>query len=233
MTFDQRSVSTRSSPIPGVPYSTPPQLPISQLPLVSALLGGEMIPMVQNGITVRASASLVGGVGAAPAFTQKVNSLYYQVSGTSPQAVFPLSTPDLFGNTYQLGAGPSVSIEVSSWGVRLTPTIDFLVDYNANTITLINPAGVGQTVVIDFFAVEPGAAFAVEAVNVTATNTLAALAYQPDGKVIVVFVNHMAFFAVGSPPSFSLSGKTITWNSHEPISINPGDNVIVVYTHVL
>jgi len=220
--------STRSALISGVPGPPETDVPISQLPLAAILDGSEWVVLVQNGITVRAPASMLGAVGAAPAFTSKINSLYYQTTGQ--QEAFPLSTPDLFGNSYNLGSGPAVSLEVTAGGLRLTPGPDYLINYTGNSVTLTAPAGPGMVVVIDIYAKVPGQGITVEPVTVTGLNAFQNLTHPPDGAILIMFVNHQAFFSIGSPPSFMVVGTAISWFDAN-VSVSPGDRVVAFYTH--
>ena len=49
----RKSVSIRSTPIPGVPGPVENEVPISQLPLAGPTTGSEEVAMVQNGVTCR------------------------------------------------------------------------------------------------------------------------------------------------------------------------------------
>jgi hypothetical protein len=69
-----------------------------------------------------------------------------------------------------------------------------------------------------------------EIVAVTAANTLAPLSNVPvDGATTMeLVVNGRVFAGCESPPSFTVSGNTITWTS-TIYSVNPGDVVIAHY----
>lgn len=68
-----------------------------------------------------------------------------------------------------------------------------------------------------------------EMVSVTGANSFAPLSNAPSsGASVVLFVNGRGFFAVGSPPSFSVSGNAIAW-SDPTYSVAPGDRVVAQY----
>ena len=71
----------------------------------------------------------------------------------------------------------------------------------------------------------------MEALTVTAPNTLSALTYPPDGGSIMLVNNGRTFMPVGTPPPFSVSGQTITWLS-TIYGLAPGDEVNVAYTYL-
>jgi hypothetical protein len=52
-----------------------------------------------------------------------------------------------------------------------------------------------------------------EAVAVTSANTLAGLTNAADGKIARLNVNGLIYTNLGSAPSFTVSGKTITWSA--------------------
>ena len=70
-----------------------------------------------------------------------------------------------------------------------------------------------------------------EAVSVTSVNVLAPLSHTPVPNPITIAVNGRAFFNVGSPPDFSVSGSAITWLSTE-YSVSPGDDVVAIYFYI-
>jgi hypothetical protein len=71
----------------------------------------------------------------------------------------------------------------------------------------------------------------MEALTVTAVNTLSSLTHVPIGDFIELVVNGQTFLPVGTSPPFELSGKSITW-LNTIYSLNPGDNVAVAYTYL-
>ena len=72
-----------------------------------------------------------------------------------------------------------------------------------------------------------------EPVAVTGVNALAPLTQTPTplANSVTLAVNGRAFFSVGSPPDFSVSGNAITWLSSE-YSVSPGDDVVASYFYV-
>ena len=76
-----------------------------------------------------------------------------------------------------------------------------------------------------------GSAFAMETLTVTASNVLSSLTHASAGDFIELVVNGRVFLPVGSPASFSVAGTVVTWRS-SIYSLNPGDDVSVVYTYL-
>ena len=71
----------------------------------------------------------------------------------------------------------------------------------------------------------------MEALTVTAPNTLSLLTHAPDGGSILLVVNGRTFMPVGAPPPFLVGGQTITWLS-TIYGLAPGDEVNVSYTYL-
>jgi hypothetical protein len=154
--FDRSSVrrapSTRSAPIPGVPPPIETEIPISQLPLAARLNGSEDLPVVQNGITCRTTASEVGGIGAPPVQFNKALSLVYVA--TAKQTVFSLSQQDHYGQTY--GLTPNNGVQVIASGSRLvmddgTGFGQYTINMAANEIVFLHPCGAGEIIVFDIY----------------------------------------------------------------------------------
>jgi hypothetical protein len=70
----------------------------------------------------------------------------------------------------------------------------------------------------------------MEALVPTALNTLPALTHTPDGNLILLVLNGVAFLPVGASPPFSVTDQTINWLS-AIYSISPGDDVSVAYSY--
>jgi hypothetical protein len=85
-----------------------------------------------------------------------VLTLVYQAA--AGQTVFPLTTPDLGGNTYTISAASPEPASVFVNGVRLpqdAPVLgmgDWLIDNNTSTVTMNQPLKLGDTVQIDLLA---------------------------------------------------------------------------------
>jgi hypothetical protein len=319
----------------GTPGSTESEIPISQLPLAGPLFGGEDIPIIQNGITCRATATAIGSVGAVPTYLNKVLSLIYVA--TAGQTIFPLNQTDRYGNTYILTE--NTGIEVTAGGNRLvqddgTGFGGYTINMTTNTVIFLHPLGLGEVVVFDIYAlgdqtvilepeylykvlsliyvagaaqtvfplntpdrygnvytltinddlqvtaggnrlvIDDGTGFGGYTINlannsvvflhplgqgeivtfdvyallgdrtvvalesairmdvlqITTQNVFPSLGYVPDGAMIILFVNRTAFFAAALPPDFIMSGATILWqNAH--YSVPPGAQVTAVYTY--
>ena len=65
---------------------------------------------------------------------------------------------------------------------------------------------------------------------ITALNTFPALSQTAFGVFFLLIINGRVFV----PPdgSFTVSGTTITWNTSNPYSVNPGDTVVAVYNYL-
>jgi hypothetical protein len=171
----------------------------------------------------------------------KNKQLYY--AGVSGQTLYSLSTPDRFDNTATMQGAPVLDVTVG--GVRLamadgTGFGGYTVNPPANAIILSYPTGDGTPVIIDIYAAGPivitppvPGQFDVftEILTVTAPNTFTALTNTPDGQMFVLYVNRLAFFAVGAPtPDFTFTANDITWLSTE-YSVPMGSSVIATYTY--
>jgi hypothetical protein len=69
----------------------------------------------------------------------------------------------------------------------------------------------------------------MEALAVTAPNTLSSLTKTPDGAFIMLVLNGRTFLPLGTPPPFSVAGQVITWLS-TVWGLAPGDEVNVAYS---
>ena len=72
------------------------------------------------------------------------STLYY--TAADKQTVFNLSTPDNFGRN---GLLADANVSVYANGSRFMPSYDYVIDVPNNKITLLRPAGVGQSVTFD------------------------------------------------------------------------------------
>lgn len=70
----------------------------------------------------------------------------------------------------------------------------------------------------------------MEQLTITTLNTIPQLAQNYSGEVFILVVNGYSFVLTGASPSFSVSGKNVTWLS-TVWSINPGDDVVAVYSY--
>lgn len=68
-----------------------------------------------------------------------------------------------------------------------------------------------------------------QALTVSALNTISPLVGSPDGDVVLLEVNGLAFAPLGLSPPFVLSGNNITWLS-AVYSVNPGDTVNAIFS---
>ena len=234
-----------STSIPGIPgpadwqpgQTAQNETPISRLPQGSPPSGSEWVPLVQNMVTVKLALNQVFGLQAP---IQKALSLYYVSS--AGQTLFPLSIPDLYGNTVLLV--PTITLSVTRNGVRQTPDNGtgvggYTIDVLDNAINLLWPAGAGEIVLVDLFwqgapgvpvSPAPGASWlGQDVLTVTAPNTLSPLSRVPDGHVFILFVEGRPFFAVGPSTAFIYSGVTVTWVS-TVYSLQPGNEVMALYT---
>lgn len=154
--FDKASArlatSTRQTDLglPGTPPPVETEIPISQLPLAGALFGDEMVAIVQNGITVRSTTALVGGIGQAPICSTKTMTLVYPAM--VGQTVFSLSGPDHFGNSVAITS--AAALEVTIGGIRYVEDDgsgtfgQYTVNLAANTVTLLTPFGTDPVVIV-------------------------------------------------------------------------------------
>jgi hypothetical protein len=155
-------------------------------------------------------------------------TLYY--TGIGGQTIFNLGTPDEFGNVGELTVD---QVNVYRSGNRLTFTDGYTLNIPGNTVTLAFPAGAGEPIVIELTTPPPppptlgGTIPRMESLTIATMNVFPALAYAPDGAMLMLFVNGQAFFP---PTSFTVSGTAITWVS-TLFSVPPGAAVIAVYTH--
>ena len=69
----------------------------------------------------------------------------------------------------------------------------------------------------------------MEALAVTAPNTLPPLAKTPDGAFIMLVLNGRTFLPLGASPPFSVAGQVIAWLS-TVWGLAPGDEVNVAYS---
>lgn len=72
----------------------------------------------------------------------------------------------------------------------------------------------------------------MEAVAVTATNTLAPLSLLPSGDLFLLIVNGTVFTPVDPQPQFSLYGQLIQWTGGL-YAILPGSSVVAVYSTIM
>jgi hypothetical protein len=221
----------------GTPGSTESEIPISQLPLAALLTGAEDVPIIQNGITCRTTATAIGSIGAAPAYLNKILSLVYVAAAA--QTVFSLNAPDRYGNVYALTNNNG--LQVTAGGNRLvqddgTGFGGYTINLTNNTVTFLYPLGAGEIVVFDIYGLiaqtisTAASQLRMDVLPIVTQNIFPPLTYTPDGQMIIVFVNRTAFFAAASPPDFAVSGSTITWQS-TLYSVPAGAQVTVVYTH--
>ena len=158
-------------------------------------------------------------------------TLYY--SGVQGQTVFPLGIPDEFNNVGELTANGA---HVFRSGNRLTYMSDYTFDVSSNEVTFISPVGDNEPIIIELATVPPTAAVVgmiikTEVLPITMPNIIPALSYPPNGVMMMLFVNGMAFFSIGPQAAFTVSSNMITWTS-TLFSLPVGAAVIAVYTHV-
>jgi hypothetical protein len=71
-----------------------------------------------------------------------------------------------------------------------------------------------------------------EKLTVSSTNTLSHCTYTPNGILAQLSVNGISYFNVGTYPSFTLNGTTITWSpTNTGFDINTSDIVYINYTY--
>ena len=226
------------SPFDRLPAPIENEIPISQLPLAGLIFGDEMVPFVQNGVTVRSTVTAIAlASGATPGLINKTVTLVYQA--VEGQADFSLSEPDHFGNTYPLSISNALHVTVN--GVRFieddgTGTFgEYTINIGSNTVTLLTPLNDGDIAVFDIFninvqTVSLANTIETQPLTVLGPDTLSALAFVPDGAMTIIYVNGRAFSDDAVPPSFTVSGRTVTWV--DPIySISVGDDVVASYTY--
>jgi hypothetical protein len=89
-------------------------------------------------------------------------SLYYVANAN--QSTFPITTPDIIGNTGNLVNGEGVMVYLN--GVRLTANSDYTVNSVASSVTLVRPQPAGALVGVDVLTpasqLAPGAVLAVK-----------------------------------------------------------------------
>jgi hypothetical protein len=157
------------------------------------------------------------------------STLYY--TATAQQTVFPLSTPDRFGQTGTI-AGNNVFVYAN--GSRLVPGDAYTVDSANNRIIMVWPAGAGESIAVDLVALpvppELTNALKMEYLPITVANSIPNTTYPPDGNMTILFVNGTAFFPIGPQAAFTVFGNALTWTS-TLYSIPAGAAVIAVYTH--
>lgn len=172
-------------------------------------------------------------LGAGPVILSK--TLYYIAS--AGQTLFNLSTPDVFG---QVGIMDGNNVLVYVDGDRKVPITDYTIDAYHNQIILVAPATAGESVIIDLVEMIPtpiptpplgNISIFMESLTIIGLNVLSPLTFIPDGSVLMLFINGMAFFPVGPDTAFSMLGKVVVWSS-ATFSIAPGAAVVAVYTHV-
>lgn len=227
----------------GLPVSAYGQvIPISNLPPLGAPLAGtEPFPLVQNGVTCKGTiGNLIQYLAPLLNLTQnsKIITLFYEA--TAGQTRFPCGVADMFGNTFRVTA--ATLIDVYSNGSLLAPENglgfgSYSVDYVGNAINLLNPAGAGQVIAVEVQGVQPllpistQSSISTEALAIQTTNQLPGLTYAPDGLFFIIFVNGRACFSTGPTPAFSWTNIQVNWNTSGIFAVNPGDEVIAVYSH--
>ena len=228
----KQGVSTRYTPIPGIPGPDMNQIPVSQLPLAAPLQGDEMVPMVQNGQSVRAPATAIGSTGFPAAVNvNRVISLYYVASAA--QEIFSLATPDRFGNTAELAVG--MTVDATAGGIRLalddgTGYGGYTVTIVEDVVTLLSPAGAGEQIIIDVYENLAEQGIEMDGLTISTQNVIPPLSKAPNGELLILFVNGYPFFPVGSLPSFTYTGTTLTWISLTA-NVPVGASVFAVYSY--
>jgi hypothetical protein len=221
--FGQRVVrmapSTRSTPIPGVPGPIENEIPISQLPLAGPMFGDEQLPVVQNGITCRTFAGVLGGLTVT--LYSAINTELLTITTTNQ--ILPLTAqPDgrmmfLFVNGRafaEISGAFSVSLNAISW---------------LSTVYSVNP---GDEVVACYSFSNfgpPAGSLQEDILTITALNSLPRLSQIPNEQVFTLFVEGRPFFLSAASPAFTLSGNLITWTS-TIYSVEPGAEVVAQYT---
>ena len=243
------STSTRQTDLllPGTPAPVELEVPITELPISGALFGDEMSPIVQNGITCRTTVGYISKSGQAPVYINKTIQLVYPA--TIGQTIFSLNTPDHYGNQWALTDANALQVTVG--GIRLvqddgTGIGQYTVNLFANSVTLLTPFGTdpvvivgdGDVVVFDIYGLTKTtittnvnqSQIITQSLAIATANVLPPLALAPNGAMTIVYVNGRAFSDKSVPPSFSVSGNTITWS--DPVySVVPGDIVVVSYAY--
>jgi hypothetical protein len=221
--FGQRVVrmapSTRSTPIPGVPGPVENEIPISQLPLAGRMFGDEQVAIVQNGITCRTFAGVLGGLTLT-----LYSALNTELLTITARNQIPLLTAQPDGRMMFLFVNGRAFAEVSgAFSVSLN-SIFWL-----STVYSVNP---GDEVVACYSFSNfgpPAGSLQEDILTITAPNTLPLLSQRPNEQVFTLFVEGRPFFLGTSNPAFTLFGNQITWIS-SIYSIAPGNEVVAQYT---
>lgn len=186
-------------------------------------------------------------IGSSLAFiqTETMSTVSPAFSGTptAPTASVDTATDQIATTAFVLGQAASATPVMDGAAAAGTATRFSRADHvhpsdtsRVSTATTIT-AGTGLTGggalsgnVTLSLAAEVAGFVMMEQVTVTGTNTLANLTYTTNGTVLILYVNGMAFFPVGTSPAFSVSGKTITWLS-TTVSLTTYDTVVAVYSY--
>lgn len=126
---------------------------------------------------------------------------------------------------YSIQSGTETSVDIGS------VNIDFFVNYSysfknlpVNVLTRVNSTLVGEDP-----DNQSGRPIRNEKVTVTATNTLANLAYTPIANSLAIYVNGKAE-AEGASEAFTRSGKVLTWSAaNAEYTLNTTDDVVAHY----
>jgi len=236
-----------TSPDGSLFVNTGPRLFVSATPPMQARVMDQWYNSITNQVYINVSDGdtsywvlMSGFTGSAQPSTQ---TLYYVAS--TGQTAFPLSVPDMYGNSVHLI--PGMTLSVTKGGLRLVPDAGagvggYTVNVASSTVNLLWPAGSGEILTVDVYDITtiatgpqgpPGIAGTVflqeDVLTVTAPNTLSQLSRTPDGFAFILFVEGRPFFAAVPSPAFTYSGTVVTWVS-TLYSLQPGNEVVAVYT---
>ena len=178
----------------------------------------------------------------APSSNIIAATLYY--SAVIGQTLFPLSVPDKFGQSWTLTLGETVN--VSRNGGRLMPAVgsDGAYTVASNIVALLWPAGQGEIIAIDVYAVATDPSFLpsqvvdvygnvvyAEQLTVTAPNTLSNLLKPPtDVATMELIVNGQVFAGCDSPAEFTVTGTTVNWLT-PTYGLSTTDKVVARYIY--
>ena len=204
--------------------------------LVTSAIGSVLATAGQNGVSVPTQTSSgVMGVGIVTTSPSNKSEIYDNVQKTP---ITDLLNNEIYGRIVASGSDWLLNFYILSSGTEtayttisnITIDFDFVYRFDFNTL----PSDYAVATVSRNVNLDPKGQNATpisELLTVTALNVLSSLSHIPSSPTnVVLIVNGIEEFYLGSSPSFVVSGASVTWSpTNSGYSLETTDHVYAKY----
>lgn len=194
--------------------------------LSTASRSGGSVPLQVGGLTQQ-GVDTAAGFNLTPIYTAagvrltdaSGNDVYAKITNSgSTWTLSYFSAPNGTEATYTMAASTSIGFEV--------PYIFSLANFPLQGITSMTDRRIAPD------PASGGMRLQMDALTVTAVNTVSALSRAQNGGVFLLYVNGVAYRSIGGSPPVSVSGTAVTWSaSNAGFALATSDEVTAFYSY--